>query len=151
MKNSPKLGVKCLKKGKTRIVEHEAPKTSPKTTRVAKNNCNLNLVPDEIPLLLRILFQSSQKPRAPKPIMHNKKIQTCGRVKSHHNKALISTIAKINTPPMVGILSFFLWVSGVNSRALDRKKRREIAIKYPPNSRKLAKEVSKEATARTLT
>ncbi len=53
---------------------------------------------------------------------------------------------------MVGILSLvFLWDSGVNSRALERKNRWEIAKKSLPNSKKLIKEHSKAATARTLT
>jgi len=63
----------------------------------------------------------------------------------------MSTVAKIKRPPIVGILPLILCVSGVNSRAFDLKKRRESAINGSPNTRENNKEVSKEATARTLT
>src|SRR6266403_5134489 len=144
MKNSPKFGVKCLKNGKITSVPQKPQKTSRKAEIVAIMTWILNLTPAEIPLCSRILCQSSQKPTMPYPNVQKIKIQTLILVKSHHKRILISIIAKINTPPMVGILSFFLCVSGVNSRALDRKKRREMAIKRGPKSKKVAKEESKE-------
>src|SRR5579863_2196183 len=104
-----------------------------------------------MPRLLEILLQSSQKPIIPKPKVHKRKIQTFILLKSHHNKVFRTIIAKIKTPPIVGMLSFFLCVSGVNSRAFERKNRREMVIKKGPNIKKVAKELSKEATARTLT
>src|SRR5579863_5360845 len=104
-----------------------------------------------MPRCAEILLQSSQKPIIPKPKVQKRKIQTFILFKSHHNNVFKTITVKIKTPPIVGMLSFFLCASGVNSRTLDLKNRREMVMNKGPNIKKVAKELSKEATARTLT
>src|SRR5204863_3960437 len=117
----PKSGVQFLKKGKISSVEKNGACIKATAATDATILCKKNLVFAEIPLFFLIFDQSSKQPIHPKPIKQPKNIQTSGLRKFVHKRAFIRAIVKINTPPIMGILSLDLCILAVNPRVLERK------------------------------
>src|SRR5579863_2145326 len=151
MNRIPKSGFIFLKKGKVMVVDAPVIYNQATTTVSAHTTCNQNFAAALMPDRRLILHQSSQAPMAPKRSKQSNNIHTCAFDKSHHKSVLRITNNKINTPPIVGILSFNLCESGVHSRAFARNHSFDVAINQPPSTHEKTSVLNNDAMARTLT